>query len=124
VLERDKVKISFEISETNSPQYEVQNIKKCLRQGCIPVIMVSKHKHHLNNIEKLARQELSENDLSLIEFLLPDDIPKLLDGLTTKSQKNEEVIKGYRIVTEIDSEKDTSMKNIKSQLARLFRRKK
>jgi hypothetical protein len=124
VLERDNVKISFEISETNSPQYEVQNIKKCLRQGCIPVIMVSKHKHHLNNIEKLARQELSENDLSLIEFLLPDDIPKLLDGLTTKPQKNVEVIKGYRIVTEIDSEEDTSMKNIKSQLARLFRRKK
>lgn len=124
VLERDELKISFEISETNSPSYEVQNIKKCLRSGCIPVIMVSKHQDHLLKIQKLAHKELSKNDMSLVSFLHPDEIPTLLDGLNTEPKKNEEVVKGYRIVTEIDAEEVSKTKSIKSQLARLFKGKK
>ena len=69
VLERDGIKIAFEISETNKPTYEVKNIKKCLKAGCIPVVMVSKNKNHLEAIKKLALKELSAKDITLVQFI-------------------------------------------------------
>ena len=100
VLERDGIKIAFEISETNKPTYEVKNIKKCLKAGCIPVVMVSKNKNHLEAIKKLALKELSAKDITLVQFIQPDDMSSLLDGFAIQPQKQEEVVKGFRIVTD------------------------
>lgn len=124
VLERDGFKIGFEISETNKPAYEVKNIKKCLKAGCIPVVMVSKNKNHLNAIKKLADNELSEKDKTFVQFIQPDEISKLLDGFAVHPQKQEEVIKGFRIVTEFENDESTQTKNIKSRLAKIFKKKK
>lgn len=124
VLERDGLKIAFEISETNKPAYEVKNIKKCLKAGCIPVVMVSKNKNHLKSIEKLANKELSEKDKVLIQYLQPDDISNFLDDFVLQPTKNEEVIKGFRIITEYDDEEKSKIANIKSRLAQVFKRKK
>ncbi|MFV0572198.1 MAG: type IV secretory system conjugative DNA transfer family protein [Xanthomarina gelatinilytica] len=124
VLEQDGLKIAFEISETNKPAYEVKNIKKCLKAGCIPVVMVSKNKNHLKSIEKLANKELSEKDKALIQYLQPDDISNFLDDFVLQPTKNEEVIKGFRIITEYDDEENSKIANIKSRLAQVFKRKK
>jgi DNA helicase HerA-like ATPase len=124
VLEQNGLKIGFEISETNTPAYEVQNIKKCLKAGCIPVIMISKNKNHLNAIQKLANAALSKKDRNLVKFLQPDEIPKLLDGFAVFPQNQEEVIKGFRIVTEFENDDSTQMKNIKSRLVKIFKKKK
>lgn len=124
VLERDGLKIAFEVSETNKPDYEVKNIKKCLKAGCIPVIMVSKNRNHLDVIEKLAQKELSTKDINLVQFIQPDEISTLLDSFVMQPKKQEEIVKGFRIVTEFDDEDNTKIKNIKSTLAKLFKRKK
>ena len=124
VLERDGIKIAFEISETNKPTYEVKNIKKCLKAGCIPVVMVSKNKNHLEAIKKLALKELSAKDITLVQFIQPDDMSSLLDGFAIQPQKQEEVVKGFRIVTEFEDEDTSKIKNIKSRLAKLFKKKK
>ncbi|AUP79122.1 type IV secretory system conjugative DNA transfer family protein [Flavivirga eckloniae] len=124
VLEKDGLKIGFEISETNKPAYEVKNIKKCLKAGCIPVVMVSKNKKHLNVIEKLATKELSTKDKTLVQFIQPDMIPKILDAFVIQPQKQEEIVKGFRIVTEFENEESTQIKNIKSRLTKLFKKKK
>jgi hypothetical protein len=124
VLERDSFKIGFEISETNKPAYEVKNIKKCLKAGCIPVVVVSKSRSHLNAIKKLADEELSKKDKDLVQFIQPDEISSLLDGFAIHPQKQEEVIKGFRIVTEFEDDENTQTKNIKSRLAKIFKKKK
>ena len=124
LLEKNGLKIAFEISETNKPVYEVKNIKKCLKAGCIPVVMVSKSKHHLMNIQKLVDKELSDKDKALIQYLQPDEIPNFLDQFILEPSKKEEVVKGYRIVTEFDDEENTKIKNLKSRIARVFKRKK
>ncbi len=124
VLEQNGLKIGFEISETNKPTYEVQNIKKCLKEGCIPVIMVSKNRNHLNAIQKLADKELSKKDRNLVQFIQPDEISKLLEEFAVLPQKQQEVIKGFRIVTEFENDDSTQMKNIKSRLAKIFKKKK
>lgn len=124
LLEKNGLKIAFEISETNKPAYEVKNIKKCLKAGCIPVVMVSKSKHHLMSIQKLADKELSDKDKELIQYLQPDEIPNFLNQFVLEPSKKEEVVKGYRIVTEFDDEENTKIKNLKSRIARVFKRKK
>lgn len=124
LLEKNGLKIAFEISETNKPTYEVKNIKKCLKAGCIPVVMVSKSKYHLMNIQELADKELSDKDKELIQYLQPDEIPNFLDQFILEPSRKEEVVKGYRIVTEFDDEDNSKIKNLKSQLARVFKRKK
>jgi hypothetical protein len=123
VLEQNGLKIGIEISETNKPAYEVQNIKKCLRDGCIPVIVVSKNRNHLNTIKSLADKELSKKDKTLVQFIQPDEISKLLDGFAVLPQKHQEVIKGFRIVTEFDTNESSQTKNIKSHLAKIFKKK-
>lgn len=124
LLEKDALKIGFEISETNTPDYEVKNIKKCLKAGCIPVVMVSKNKNHLDEIKLLADKELSVKDRELVYYFQPDQISSFLDEFVNLPEKNEEVIKGYRIVTEFDNTNSDQFKNIKSQIARVFKRKK
>ena len=124
VLERDGLKIAFEVSETNKPAYEVKNIKKCLKAGCIPVIMVSKNRNHLDAIEKLATEELSAKDITLVQFIQPNEVSTLLDSFVMQPKKQEEIVKGFRIVTEFEDEDNTKIKNIKSTLAKLFKKKK
>tara|TARA_R110000850_G_scaffold277120_1_gene423035 strand:- start:14366 stop:17353 length:2988 start_codon:yes stop_codon:yes gene_type:complete len=124
LLERDGLKIGFEISETNKPTYEVENIKKCLKEGCIPVVMVSKNKKHLDAIEKLSLEKLSVKDIQLVKFIQPDAIAPLLDLYITPPQRNEEIIKGFRVVTEFENSDNEQIKGIKSKLKRIFKPKK
>ncbi|MGJ8665143.1 MAG: type IV secretory system conjugative DNA transfer family protein [Patiriisocius sp.] len=124
LLERDGLKIGFEISETNKPAYEVENIKKCLRAGCIPIVMVSKSKKHLQAIEKLASEKLSTKDIQFVRFIQPDGVAPLLNSLMILPKKNEEMVKGYRVVTEYEMSENDNVSYIKSKLKRLFKSKK
>lgn len=121
LLEREGQKIAFEISETNKPAYEVNNIKKCLKAGCLPVVVVSRNKNHLENIRILATETLTKKDLQLVHFIQPDDVSELLNDMIKPVQQRDEVIKGFRVVTEFENEKGSNVKDIKSRLARLFK---
>ena len=67
---------------------------------------------------------MSEKDKALIQYLQPDDISNFLDDFVLQPTKNEEVIKGFRIITEYDDEENSKIANIKSRLAQVFKRKK
>lgn len=123
-LEKDTIKIAFEISITNTPQYEVQNIRKCLADGYLPVIMVSKNKHHLDKIETLAKKELSKKDFTYLLFIQPNQISKVLDQINTPITKNRETIKGFRITTEYDSATEHDSKSIRARIIKLLSKKK
>jgi hypothetical protein len=92
--------------------------------GCIPVVMVSKNRKHLQAIEKLARAEISAKDFGLVTFIQPDEIATLLDSYLAIPKTNTEMIKGFRVVTEFQDEKKDIVKGIKSRLSSIFKRKK
>ena len=123
-LEKEAVKIAFEISITNTPEYEIKNIKKCLSNGYSPIVMVSKNKNHLNKIQALAKKELAKKDLDIVLFIQPDEITTLLDGIQIKKKKSEEIVKGFRIITEFDESKISNPKNIREHIAKLLFKKK
>ncbi len=123
-LERGVVRIAFEISVTNTPHYEVKNIKKCLANGYIPVVMVSKNRSHLNAIQNLAQKQLSEKDFSLTTYIQPHEVAEVLDTISEEPQIRGEVVKGFRITTEFESKTISNSKNIREQIAKmLFKRK-
>ncbi len=123
-LEKEAIKIAFEISITNTAEYEVKNIKKCLSNGYLPVVLVSKSKNHLNKIERLAEKKLSKNDLQYVLFIQPNEIAELLDGIHVKTETKEEVVKGFRITTEFQSPNSTDPKGIRQHIAKLLFKKK
>lgn len=120
VLERNNVRIAIEISVTNTPSYEVQNLKKCLKEGYAPVILISKNESHLASIEKLAHKEIDKKDLGLIQFIHPDELSKILDMVETKPEPKVEIVQGYRVTTEYDAEINHDSKSIKEHLAKLL----
>ncbi|WP_299223124.1 type IV secretion system DNA-binding domain-containing protein [uncultured Psychroserpens sp.] len=124
VLSNDDIKIAFEVSETNSPSYEIQNIKKCLKEKYNLVVVVSKRKNHLDDIEKLASQRINKAQLSCIRFILPEQLAELLDDYIKPQKPREEMIKGIRVVTEYNSDELISPHSIKTHISKLFRKKK
>jgi len=119
-LEKGIIKIAFEISITNTPEYEVKNIRKCLSNGFLPIVMVSKNKNHLNKIERLAIKELSKKDINYVLFIQPNEITDVLDGIQVKTEKSQEVVKGFRITTEFEESNISNPQNIREHIAKLL----
>ena len=95
-----------------------------MRDGCLPVIVISKNRNHLKNIEQLAHKELSQKDFKLVKFIQPEELLAILDSYMLKKTKETEIIKGFRIETEFDTQENSNIKNIKSHFSRLFKKKK
>lgn len=120
VLEKSSTRIAIEISVTNTPAYEVQNLKKCLKEGYAPVILISKNEAHLASIQKHAEEEINEQDLHLIQFIHPDQLSKILDMVETIPEPQVEIVQGYRVTTEYDADVSRDSKSVKEHLAKLL----
>jgi hypothetical protein len=119
-LEKQGTKIAIEISVTNTPDYEVQNIRKCLKSGYLPVVIVSKNESHLKAIQSLAQQELSAKDLAFVRFIHPDAITQILDSAAQPVSPHVELIKGFRVNTEYDSDLSHNPTLVKESLAKIL----
>lgn len=98
-LENGFCKIACEIAVTNTVDYEVQNIQKCLASGFEKVVVVSADTKHLTNIKKKAEEIISTNQMSKVHFLEPEYFHLFLEKLNTdldnRQQGNQ--VKGYKI---------------------------
>lgn len=97
----DSFNIGIEISDTNSPAYEVGNIKKCFEHGYKVAILISDNEKHLNDIKSLALSEIESVYHPHIYFLAPEGISLVLDSLTAQLTTPQEKpkIRGYRVKT-------------------------
>lgn len=97
-LHRDDLKIACEVSVTNTAEYEVQNIKKCLTAGYALVFMISNDSKHLSDIRKLTVSEVDQSYHSRLYFVSKEDLVKQLDLILAQQSKPTEVrAKGYRV---------------------------
>ena len=124
VLEQNSVKIAFEISVTNTVEYELKNIKKCLANGYLPVVVVSNNTKHLTSIERLAEKELSPRDFGLVHFIQPDEVSRLLDSITIEPEGSQEIVKGFRVTTKFEQQGSYDGKSIRKDIAKLIFKKK
>lgn len=96
-LENETQKIACEISVTNEPDYEVQNIRKCLSAGYSPVVVISADKKHLQKIKRKASEDLSSEDHPAIEFQTPDEFYDWLNDLDISQSSPDEKVKGFKV---------------------------
>ncbi|WP_340201978.1 type IV secretory system conjugative DNA transfer family protein [Ascidiimonas sp. W6] len=97
VLKRDKLKIAVEVSVTNTTDYELQNITKCLREDMSHVFLISESKVHLSNIKKKAKEKFDALMYKKISFGTPAQFLTFLGKFETKPKKAIKQVRGYRV---------------------------
>ncbi|MEZ4927917.1 MAG: type IV secretion system DNA-binding domain-containing protein [Saprospiraceae bacterium] len=125
-LLRDDLKIACEISVTNTPEYEVQNIQKCFTAGFSLVFMISNDQVHLNAIRTLAVSEIADSFHNRLFFVSKDDFVSQLDLLLVhQTQPTEVRAKGYRVKLNYTGSSDASLqqKTLKDVILSSMRRK-
>jgi len=108
----EKQKIAVEVSVTNTPQYEVKNIQKCLGNGFDRVISCSQDSKHLRKIELLAQENLSNEELKRVLFYSPQEMLLALQQLIAQQTKStsKKKIRGYRVKVNYKSQEDKKPK--------------
>ena len=94
-LIKDSIKIACEIAVSNSVEYEVKNILKCLNAGYSLICVISKNDKHLEKIKERTEAEIKNQ--SEIRFFDPDQITDFLDSFTQIEEKEVKRIRGYRV---------------------------
>ena len=108
-LHRDDLKIACEISVTNTVEYEVQNIHKCLTADYSLVFMISNDPKHLSAIRTLAVSAVDQAFHNRLYFVSKDEFVSQLDLLLAQQSQPEEVrVKGYRVKVEYTGSADAA----------------
>jgi len=94
-LVKDSIKIACEIAVSNSVEYEVKNINKCLNAGYSLVCVISKDEKHLENIKERMNNEI--RDQNKIHFFTPNQMTEFLDPLSENEGEEVKRIRGYRV---------------------------
>lgn len=90
-------KIACEISVTNQPAYEIQNIRKCLAAGFSPVLMISQDARHLEKIRRRAEAELTAEELGAVKFFTPEEFYAWLESVEIAGGEKSEQVNGIKV---------------------------
>lgn len=99
-LENEHYKIACEIAVTNTVDYELQNIQKCLASGFDKVVVISADARHLENIRKRGESVILKAQTAKVHFLEPEHFHLFLENLNGQAGSSiaEKVkVKGYRV---------------------------
>lgn len=111
-LESENLKVAVEIAHTNSVEYELQNIQKCLASGFNKVVVISTDAKHLANIRRRTEAMLSLEQFGKVHFLEPENFNLFLEKLRTDSPvlPSDGKVKGYTINTEFKESNESDAK--------------
>jgi hypothetical protein len=118
LLERTDVTVAVEVSVSNTIEYEIENIRKCLAHTSY-VVMTSPNATHLNNIEKKAKEVFDKSIRKRLHFCAPKSVESFLQGFEQPKQKpKEKIVNGYRVKV---TESDTDPKTLADKMSELVR---
>lgn len=122
LVEKDDIQIAVEISVTNTVDYEVQNLKKCIKAGFAHILMLCKSDAHLRNIRLKAQEVLNEKKFKMIEFAHPDSFVEYIETKTAKNTSTEKRVRGYRVKANYNT--STNLDAKKQELKKIILKKK
>ena len=120
-------RVACEISVTNTPEYEVKNIQKCLNEGFDRAFMISENMKHLHAIRELAVKEIDTTLHDKIFFVGKEQMHECLDDIVFKmNPPKEKKVRGYTVNVKVDQEvKSSDTKNsIRDIIVSSMKRKK
>lgn len=109
-LERDGVGIACEVSVTNTLEYEMRNVTKCLRAGVQQVLVLAVDAEKHQRLSAAITSLLSPEQQKLVLCLMRDEFAAFLDAIPQKepnsqsapiqeSQGQPKLIKGWKVRT-------------------------
>ncbi len=101
-LDDGSVRVAVEVAVTNSVEYEVRNIQKCLSSGYNEVVVISSRPQHLLEIRKNAEISLASDHFERVYFIEPANLDPLLERLKKESWKGDKAtnkVKGYSVAS-------------------------
>ncbi|MCG3165585.1 MAG: hypothetical protein POELPBGB_01353 [Bacteroidia bacterium] len=120
-LSKDNLKIACEITVTNTKEYEMENIKKCLNAGYTKVFVCSTNTGHLGRIKTLCETHFSKTELKNITCC---DTQELFTNLSSVQKHTEEtIVKGYRVKVNI-AQSNTNSQQVANTILKSIRRDK
>jgi len=115
-LKRDTTEIAVEISVTNTIDYEVKNIEKCIDEGYSRVFMISESKVHTNNIKKRTKETVREQDFKKVKFGSPAQFLTYLNSFDRKPKEKVKRVRGYRVKSNQVDVNDNEAKSRNSKI--------
>ena len=119
MLVRGEISLAIEISVTTTRDHELGNIEKCLALPYTHIVMLALHKRRQTSLERFISEALGDKDKKRVSFLLPEDLPGVLDGYTVAQAPTERTVKGYTVrsrVKEIDPVEATARRKAIAQV--------
>ena len=101
-LESENYRVAVEIARTNTTDYELNNIQKCLAAGFDHVVILSTDPAHMRRIRLVAEQALDPRSIVRLHFFDPEQLHPFLTSLPASEPvlgPKEEKIKGYKVTT-------------------------
>ncbi|MDQ0466227.1 hypothetical protein QO010_004020 [Caulobacter ginsengisoli] len=97
-LHQGELSVACEISVTSTPEYEAQNLAKCLRAGFARIWAVAPDAKRRRAIRQSAEARLAPEDFARVEFLTTEEMVAALDALSVP-EPEEKVVLGYRVTS-------------------------
>jgi len=99
-LENGKQRIACEIALTNTVEYELLNLQKCLNSGFDKIVIVSPDTKQLRKIRRKSETILSSEQAAGVHFLEPENFHLFLETLANPdSDFIQNKVKGYEVKT-------------------------
>jgi hypothetical protein len=107
-LERDGISIACEVSVTNTLEYEMRNVTKCLRAGVQQVLVLAVDPEKHRRLSAAITSLLSPEQQKLVLCLMQDDFEAFLDAFPPKepsvapaqaSKGKPKMVKGWKVRT-------------------------
>jgi len=74
----------------------------------------------LKNVQSLATQKITKDDLSKIQFFLPEDFFLFLDELEANRNTQTETVKGYKVKVKYKPVDETSKKSKRQAITEIL----
>lgn len=126
LLERDGLTIAVEITVTNTLDYELKNIGKCLRAGVSQVVVIGMDIEKLAKIEAAARNRFGEQHNNQLHFFTKDTFHRHLQAVVilppppSHTSETTQMHKGWRVKTSVVQLTPEEMQEREENVARIL----
>jgi hypothetical protein len=95
-LKKGAKTLAFEISVSTPVEYEIGNIRKCLKAGFDTIAILCPERAKLIKIQQAVKKELSSDEIGRLRFCVPDEVSSLLLDFAAQSTSKETVSYGRK----------------------------
>jgi hypothetical protein len=93
LLTGNAMRVGIEVSVTNTVEYELKNIQKCIDAKCNIVILICTNASKIEEIRNLLPKEEKTN----VELMTPDQLANWFIDNPIESKAEEQRIRGYSV---------------------------